>query len=431
MPLRRSPALEAALFLAVLLLPPSVAASGFSIYEQGGRGMGFAGAFTALSDDPSAIFHNAAGVAFLKGRQVYLGSTLVGPKSRFEGDDPFPGAGTRERQDVGILPVPTLYYAQRLRERLVLGIGVHSPFGLKTQWADPDSFSGRFISLEADLKSFSVNPTVAYKLADRLSVGGGLDLRLSKVKLRRRVPSINPFTQKVIDVAEAELESDYGHGLGFNLGVLAKPSEKVSLGIAYRHKVTVDYQGGARFTLIPTGNSQLDALAAASIPSGRPGLTTSITFPAILSGGAAYQLERWTVAADVVWFQWSTFDRLELDFEQGTGLAPLVIEEDYANIWQFRVGLERRLGARWAVRGGYHFDDTPVPTASMSPLLPDQDRHGFSVGGSWTGGRLRLDAGAWYLHLAPRSTEGLSRDRYDGTYDNSALTFGLSVGYSF
>jgi len=313
----------------------------------------------------------------------------------------------------------------------VLGIGVYSPFGLKTQWADPDSFSGRFISLEADLKSISVNPTVAYKLADRLSVGGGLDLRLSKVKLRRRVPSINPFTQKVIDVAEAELESDYASGLGFNLGLLAKPSEALSLGLAYRHKVTVDYQGGARFTLIPTGDSQLDAIAAASIPSGRPGLTTSITFPAILSGGAAYHLEKWTVAADVVWFQWSTFDRLELDFEQGTGLAPLVIEEDYASIWQFRVGLERRLSQRWAVRGGYHFDDTPVPTASMSPLLPDQDRHGFSVGGSWTGGRLRIDAGAWYLRLAPRSTEGLSRDRYDGTYDNSAVTFGLSVGYTF
>lgn len=434
MPLSRRRAVLAAatgLSLAGLLWPSALTASGFSIYEQGGRGMGFSGAYTALSDDPSAIFHNPAGIAFLKGRQVYFGGTLVAPKSKFQGDDPFPGTNTREVQDVGVIPVPTLYYTQRLRERLVVGFGVHSPFGLKTQWANPDTFSGRFISLEASLQSISLNPTIAYKLADRLSIGGGLDFRLSKVKLRRRVPSVDPFTQRIIDVAEVELESDYGSGWGFDVGVLAKPSESLSVGLAYRHKVTVDYQGEARFTLIPTGNPQVDAIAAASIPSGSPGLATSITFPASFSGGAAGRWDKWTLAADVVWFQWSTFDQLQIDFEPGSGLPAETIEEGYADIWQLRAGLERRLNDRWTVRAGYHFDTTPVPAPSLSPLLPDQDRHGFSVGGSWTEGRLRIDAGAWYLHLSPRSTGGRSRDRYDGTYDNSAITFGLSVGYVF
>ena len=111
--------------------------------------------------------------------------------------------------------------------------------------------------------------------------------------------------------------------------------------------------------------------------------------------------------------------------------ASQTIREDYSSIWQFRVGLERRLNDTWAIRGGYHFDNTPVPAISVTPLLPDQDRHGFALGGSWTGGRLRLDAGAWYLHLSPRSSEGLNRDHYNGTYDNSAVTFGLSLGYSF
>ena len=419
------------LFLASLLLPSSLAASGFSIYEQGGRGMGFSGAYTALADDPSAIFHNPAGIAFLKGKQIYLGGTLAAPRSRFTGDDPFPGAGTREEQDVGVIPVPTLYYTQKVRDRLVLGVGLDAPFGFKTQWANPKTYSGRFISLEADLKSFSLNPTVAYKLADRLSIGGGLDFRLSKVKLRRRVPGVNPFTQTVIDVAEVQLESGWATGWGFNVGLLGKPSENLSIGLAYRHKVTVDYTGDAAFTPIPTGNAQVDAAAAAALPAGRPGITTAITFPASFSGGAAYHWEQWTLAADAVWFQWSTFGRLQLDFERGSGVASQTIVEDYQNIWQFRVGLERRLNDRWALRGGYHFDQTPVPAPSVSPLLPDQDRHGFSLGGSWTEGRLRIDAGAWYLRLSPRSTEGLNRDRYNGTYDNSAFTVGVSLGYVF
>ena len=431
MPMRRYARAAAAALLLAFFPPSSLSASGFSIYEQGGRGMGFSGAYTALSDDPSAIFHNAAGIAFLRGKQIYLGGTLVAPSSNFTGADPFPGAADRERQNVGLIPVPTFYYTQKLRDRLVVGFGVHSPYGLKTAWENPDTYSGRFISLEADLKSISLNPTIAYKLADRLSIGGGLDFRLSKVNLRRRVPSINPFTQKVIDVAEVQLESSWNHGLGFNVGLLAKPTESLSLGLAYRHKVTVDYGGSATFTQIPTGSAQVDAAALAALPAGHPALTTSITFPAILNGGAAYRWEKWTVSADVVWFQWSTFDQLRLSFEPGSGVASQTIPEDYSSIWQFRVGVERRLNDTWAIRGGYHFDNTPVPAISVTPLLPDQDRHGFALGGSWTGGRLRLDAGAWYLHLSPRSSEGLNRDHYNGTYDNSAFTFGLSLGYSF
>ena len=58
--------------------PAAVSAAGFTIFEQGARGMGFAGAFTAQSD-PSAIFHNAAGIAFLTGRQAYAGGTIIAP----------------------------------------------------------------------------------------------------------------------------------------------------------------------------------------------------------------------------------------------------------------------------------------------------------------------------------------------------------------
>ena len=432
MPMRKYARAAAAALLLAFFPPSFLSASGFSIYEQGGRGMGFSGAYTALSDDPSAIFYNAAGIAFLRGKQIYLGGTLVAPRSNFTGDDPFPGAADRERQNVGLIPVPTFYYTQKLRDRLVVGFGVDSPYGLKTEWDHPDTYSGRFISLEADLKSISLNPTIAYKLADRLSIGGGLDFRFSKVKLRRRVPSINPFTQKVIDVAEVQLESSWNHGLGFNVGLLAKPTENLSLGLAYRHKVKVDYEGTAAFTQIATGNAQVDAAAAAALPAGRPALTTSITFPAILNGGAAYHWDKWTASADVVWFQWSTFDQLRLDCARLRCGEP----DDPGGLLEHLAvpGGSGAPGSATPGPSGAAATSTrppPSPAASVSPLLPDQDRHGFALGGSWTGGRLRLDAGAWYLHLSPRSSEGLNRDNYNGTYDNSAFTFGLSLGYSF
>ena len=40
--------------------------------------MGFAGAYVAQAADPSAIFYNAAGIGFLKGKQLYVGGAFAG-----------------------------------------------------------------------------------------------------------------------------------------------------------------------------------------------------------------------------------------------------------------------------------------------------------------------------------------------------------------
>jgi long-chain fatty acid transport protein len=430
MSLRRGGRCAALAALALAGSAPSLRAAGFSIFEQGARGMGFAGAFTAVADDPSAIFHNAAGIAFLKGKNVYLGATLVSPSFDFVGDDPFPGAGVAETSSSLLVTVPTFYYSHQFSESLVFGLGVHSPFGLETAWENPDRFTGRFLSQRADLKSLSLNPTAAFKLQDRLSLGVGFDFRLAQVKLRRRVPSVNPFTQKVADIASAELQSDWSTGFGFNVGFLAKPSEDWSVGIAYRHKVKVEFGGSAVFNQVTTGYSTFDALVAAALPNGATPLATEVTFPGIFSGGLAYRRDDWTISAEADWFQWSTFDRLDLVFESRPDLSQSIPEE-YQNSWQYRLGIERRIGRTWAVRGGYFYDTTPVPPESVSPLLPDSSRHGFCVGGSWTNGRVRFDLGSWYLKGKDRSTEGVNRDHYDGTYKPSAITLGASFGYAF
>jgi len=427
--LRRATA-PAALGFALALCPSSLFAAGFALFEQGARGMGFGGAFTAQASDPSAIFHNAAGLAFLKGRQLYLGGTLVAPRSRFTGDNPFPGTAVTEESDVGIVIPPAVYYSQGFSERLALGVGVNVPFGLKTQWKDPDRYSGRYISTLAELKGFSVNPTVAYRLADRFALGAGVDIRFSSLTLERRVPVVNPFSQKVVDAAAVHLESDTNTGLGFNVGLLAKPTENLSIGAAYRHRVKVDYGGSARFQPLPTGNAQLDQRVAASLPLGDLPISTAIVFPGIASVGLAQRWGDWTVEVDFNWYDWSTFSRVNLLFEGREDLNE-VIQEDYQDSFQTRFGVERVLNDTWTVRGGYFWDETPSPPASVSPLLPDADRHGFALGATWKSGSLRLDAATWYLFSPDRSTRGVNRDEYNGTYESRALTLGLSLGYTF
>jgi long-chain fatty acid transport protein len=426
----RSVALAASLLAAAVSAPGPASAAGFALFEQGARGMGFAGAFTAQASDPSAIFHNAGGIAFLRGKQIYLGGTLVAPSSTFEGANPFPGAGVTEKSDAGILLPPAAYYTHQIAPDLVAGIGINVPFGLRSRWANPDGYSGRFIAHSAELTGFSINPTLAFKLADRLAVGAGVDVRLSKVTLERRVPLVSPFTQRVLDAADLRLESGTATGIGFNLGVLAKPSDSTSVGVSYRHKVKVEYDGSATFSPLPTGNAQVDAVIASGLPAGAQSVTTAITFPALVSAGLAQRWGRWTFEVDVNWYQWSTFDRLPLTFVDRPDLSEVILEE-YGDSFQYRFGLERELTEAWTVRGGYFWDETPSPPGSMSPLLPDSDRQGLALGGSWTSGRLRLDAGSWLVLSSRRSTAGLNRDRYEGSYKGRALTLGVSLGYGF
>jgi long-chain fatty acid transport protein len=426
----RSAGLAASLLALSLCAAAPARSAGFALFEQGARGMGFAGAFTAQASDPSAIFHNAAGIAFLRGKQVYVGGTAVAPSATFEGATPFPGPSVIEKGDAGLLLPPSAYYTHQLAPDLVAGVGVNVPFGLRSRWANPDTYSGRFISQSAELTGFSVNPTLAFKLADRLAVGAGLDVRFATVTLDRHVPLVNPFTQRVVDAAALHLESSTSRGIGFNLGALAKVSDSTSVGVSYRHKVKIDYDGSATYSPLATGNTQLDSVIVSALPQGTQPVTTSITFPAIASVGVAQRWGAWTFEVDVNWYQWSTFDRLRIGFTARPDLSEVIVE-DYSDSFQYRFGLEREITEAWTVRGGYFWDETPSPPASMSPLLPDANRQGIALGGSWTSGRLRLDAGSWLVLSDRRSTAGLNRDRYEGFYESRAFTLGVSLGYGF
>src|SRR5262249_34656454 len=144
----------------------------------------------------------------------------------------------------------------------------------------------------------------------------------------------------------------------------------------------------------------------------------------------AYVWNDWTFEGDVDWYQWSTFDQLPLTFEDQPQLSGAFIE-NYSNTWQYRLGVERRIGDHWAARGGYFYDKSPTPVESVGRLLPNPARHGICVGGSWSHGRFHVDVANWYLIFAERSTLGQNRDNYNGTYKASAELFSISLGYGF
>ncbi|MGQ9618747.1 MAG: OmpP1/FadL family transporter [Candidatus Aminicenantia bacterium] len=425
------------IFLMTFLLTSSwmLMGAGFQLFEAGTKATGFAGAFTAQASDPSSIFYNPAGIAFLDGYQLYLGATFITPKSSFEGANPYPGFGLKEEQEAMFFYPPGLYYVMPIGEKIRVGLGVFSPFGLATKWKNKDKFTGRFVSQYADLTHIAINPAIAWRVTDNLAIGATFDYRISSVALERNIPLFDPFTFSVKDVAHLKLSSGFKNsGFGFSVGLKWKIKEYYSIGLSYRHKVEIDYDGKAEFTQISTGNSVLDQLVRLSIPFGETPGKATIVYPGMASlGFSTSVLKNWIFEIDFNWTQWSTYNKLPIEFTEHPELNPSeeAMKKYYEDVFSVRMGAERKFSEKLFFRLGYVYDKSPSLPESVSPMLPDADRHGLTIGFSYNFGKFYVDIANMFLFFEKRSTEGRNTEGYNGTYKTFANLFGIHFGYKF
>jgi long-chain fatty acid transport protein len=432
---RRGIFLWRALGLAVILAAltaGSALAAGFGIFEQGTKAMGMAGAFTAQADDPSALFHNAGGLAFVTKREWSAGFTWIhGLKAEFDGANPFPGEGySAEQKKLSEFP-PHFYYVQPIGGITKFGFGVETPFGLTTEWDNPNQFAGRFLSTKAALRAFDLNPTVAWQFGN-FGIGIGGIARVSDVELNRNAPAINPFTQQVVDVAKLNLQADFSEGYGFNVGILHKFNPSFSWGLSYRSKIKVEYSGDARLSQVLTGNAQFDGIIASRLPFNRDlPVETEIEFPDMASLGLAFAITpNLLLETDANWTGWSSFDEIIIDFTGGAtnSLPDVTLPQGWDDAYNYRIGLRWQASPSAQWRFGYVLDETPQPEEAVSPLLPDADRNGFTVGYGHTG-NWGVDVAVMYLPFDERSRNKSfpGEGAFFGTYNTDAVLVGLTL----
>ena len=404
--------------------------AGFGFFEQGAKATAMGGAFAAVADDPSALFYNPSGIGFQDHFSIMAGTTVTTfTKSDFRGANPAPGTdATGSFHKTWFFP-SQLYVVAPITSNVKFGFAIFSPFGLASRWDDAETWSGRFISQNADIKTFSLQPVLAVRVTPTFSIAGGAEYRLSKVMLERNEPAYNPFSQSFVDVAHVKLKSGTEHGWGWNAGFLWKPSPSFSLGASYRAKMTIDYDTHANFTQRLTGNPVFDAGVAASLPDS-PRAQASVKFPAIADFGVAWHCpgQSFTLSADAVWTEWSTYDKLDITFPNGE-LDTIHRDTRWKNAWSYRVGIEQKFHAL-ALRAGFVYDQTPQPSREAGPLLPDSIRRGYCVGIGYSGEHFGIDLADMYLPFSDRTIRN-SQDNFNGTYKLTANLIGANVRLSF
>ncbi|MGB5994934.1 MAG: outer membrane protein transport protein, partial [Candidatus Deferrimicrobiaceae bacterium] len=373
----------------LLFTATSAMAAGFRLPEAGAKAMGMGFAFTAQADDPSAIYFNPAGIVQLEGQNVMVGMTYIRVNGEdFTGTTPLTfntGTGLfdikSETQKELNFFVPNAYWTRKASPNFAYGVGIFSPFGLGQAYENRSTSIFRNQVANVDIMTVVVNPTVAWKVNDVLSVGAGIDFLYGKASLSQAgVVRLGAAPLDQVNIFQLDLDGD-GTAWGYNLGVLLTPTENIKVGASFRSsfKLEIDdadvdiWDINSTVPFVPPG-----PFTAAQVFGGstfNTSASTTINLPATLALGVAYIRDRLTLEVDLDWTFWSAFKTLAIDIRDNNGLLPDAVRpEDWDDVMAIYVGGEYRVTDPLALRLGFRWDPTPVPADTLSPLLPDSDR---------------------------------------------------------
>lgn len=299
--------------------------------------------------------------------------------------------------------------------RISFGLGINSPFGSGIKW--PDDWKGKNVIQQIQLNTLYIQPTMSYRLNEKLSLGVGFVYALGSVLIRRGLP-LDGDKQTV---ASAKL-SGGGQGLGYHVGIFARPNEKFSIGLSYKSNVTLSVKDGEAVFQVPISLQE-------SFPNTR--FSSTIHLPDIWSVGIGFTpTPSFTLAMDLNYTGWSSFDTLAFDYADNTRtLQDSKSARNFKNTFTYRIGGEYTLSEYFKLRGGAFYDVSPVPDGFVSPEMPDANRIGLSSGlSARISQQVSTDLAFMYEFTGERAAI-YDEAVFAGIYKTNAFVFGLSLNY--
>ncbi len=416
----------------IFTTPIAAQAAGFALIEQSGSGMGnaYAGG-SAVAEDASTIFFNPAGMTYIQGTQAVGALHLIKPNAEFNNQGSVAANGGRplgsEGGDAGDLAfVPNLYYKRDLTDSVDFGLGVNAPFGLKTEY-DKD-WLGRFQGIKSEVKTININPAIAFKVNDQLSLGFGVSAMWIEAELTNAV-NFGPFGE-----GTGKVKGD-DWGFGFNLGAIYQATADTRIGLAYRSKVEQHLDGDVKFSR-PAG---LPAPFVAATANGD--VKADVTLPETFSVSAFSRLnDTWDLMGDVTWTRWSQFQELAVFRDSGALLTRT--PENWENTMRYSIGVNYHYSDAINLRAGLAYDEEAISDQFRTVRIPGNDRKWLSLGAGWqVSPNSKLDVG--YAHLfisdtsiddnqsAPVAPSPFSKGRVSGEYDASVDILSFQYTHNF
>ena len=330
----------------------SAMAAGFALYETSPRGVAMGGATMGVYCDPSATYANPALLTEHEGNSLMFGVSMIKPEMEFDLVTP---AGTEAYEPKGKwFPPPFAYVNSQISDSLWFGLGVYMPYGLGVEF--DRTWSGRYNSVETEFTALNVNPNIAWKLNDKLSLAVGIDVMYLDVTITRCIRQVEMLLENTADCID----------FGVNAALSYKLTDDLGVGLVYRSPITEELSGDAKLGPLHNG-----------------GVSEDLTLPQSVSLGVNYTgFDKWNIGAIATWTGWSSYDNLTLHFDPallGT-VKEAGADKDWDDVWRFGVGIERQISDELFMQVGYAYDMDPINNSHGDYMMPAGDRHIVSIG---------------------------------------------------
>ena len=390
--------------LAVVGLVGEASAAGFMLREQSSEYLGnsFAGS-AARATSLATIWYNPAGMTLLSGHQIAGSLTWIAPQARFSGTA------------FGVLPVNTgdaiddaavgsNFAMYSWSKDLKFGIAVVSPFGLRSNY--PQGFGGMAHGLASAVTSIHVNPNVAWRVNQNLSIGAGLTGAWTEADLTSASP-----------LAPAQIVRVKGDdiGIGWNIGALWEFSPSTRVGIAYRSNI----RNGLEGELTRNGVHLADIHADMTLPG-----TATLSFSHRID-------DKWTILADAQWTNWSVLK--DLTIYNSAGGVVQTVDYSWRDTWFFSVGADYEWSKGHTLHVGAAYDMGAIKDAQHRGVrVPDADRYWLSTGYTWdVNEHLKWNIAYAHLFASEADVAQTLPTALTGKYNASVDILSTSFSYKF
>lgn len=447
-------------YVSLALLPlTSVFAEGYQVNGQSAKQTGMGNAGVALKLGAESMHFNPAGLGFMD-KTIDLSAGIAGvfPSAKLERD-----GVTYKNEKKASTPI-YFYGAFKIYDFMKAGIMVNNPYGSAMNWGK--TWPGAGLIQDINLKSFNIQPTVAFKIGDRLSLGVGAMIMFGNFELSRALfpagmfesarPALADYPQLVaiidnfkdIPAASATLKGDAGIKMGYNIGAMFDIiPNKLTIGASYRSKVMMKVDEG-HATLDYANETALNQLLAVINaprpieeqihvpPLDRGTFAAELPLPSNFTVGLAYKpIDKLNLTGEVQFVGWGAYKTLNVQFSQevleGYSISN---RKEYENSRIYRIGGEYAATSRLDLRLGFYFDETPVKDDFLNPETPSMNKLGSCAGFSFRPiDRLSIDFA--YAFITGFGRDGSYTDQLSGTfgghYKVHAHNPTIGVAYSF
>jgi long-chain fatty acid transport protein len=400
-------------------------AGGLDLYEIGTPDVGLASAgYASRVQDASTVFRNPAGMSFLEGAQVQGGLQLTYGSVEFSpNSDTSLRLGTEDGGNaIGALPAGGLFLSVPVSDKVAVGFGALSYFGLMEKYND--NWVGRYYIQEGSLIGMSVLPTLSVRPTEWLSIGAGLNAMYGYFKNEVAVNNLDPR------IGDGQMTlKDETWGFGANVGVLVEPIKGTRVGLTYLSPVNLNFEDNPSFSNLGPGLSALLQNPAQ--------LQLGMTVPQSVMVSLYHELNQTrALMADFGWQNWEQFGKVDVGIETGGNIARAV-NANYQDTWHGALGAQFKANEKWTFTGGVAYDSSAVDSASRTLSVPMGQAWRFGLGATYKLSE-KVNLGLAYEFLwagdmpVDQGSDASLRGRVSGSYSDSWFSFAsLSLAWKF